>query len=398
MNKQKNNNYTEYIIALLEPLGHIKARKMFGGFGIYQGDIFFALIANDTLYFKVDDNSRPLYESYSSKPFFYEGKDGKRVTMSYWEVPVDIFENSPKLAQWVEQAVNAATQSKKPAKKNEVNFANLNLDAIAKKQIHACLKLLKQIFGQDLLGIYLYGSSVLGGLAKYSDIDLFVVSKRATTREEKAKLATALLKISGIYMKSKKRPIEITIVEKAEINPWRYPPKFDFQYGDWLRKQFELGDIEPWPSKEMPDLALLITQILLASHTLVGTNPDQLLCKIPYKDFMTAITHALPDLMSNLDSDVRNVLLTLARIWSTVATDTIRSKPAAAEWVINLLPGKYHPVMKRAKAICKGEEKEHWDDVQELIKPCADFMLSEANTKITEIILSDGPNRSIKIA
>ncbi len=282
--------------------------------------------------------------------------------------------------------------------KKEINPANLKLDSNAKKQIHKCLNLVKEIFGQDLLGIYLYGSSILEGLQKYSDIDLFVVSNRATTREEKAKLATALLKISGIYMKSKKLPIEMTIVEKSEINPWHYPPRFDFQYGDWLRKQFEHGNIEPWPAKEMPDLALLVTQILLASNTLVGANPDQLLCKVPYKDFMTTIIDALPNLMSDLDSDVRNVLLTFARIWSTVATDAIRSKPAAADWVINHLPEKYRPVMERAKAICKGEEKEHWDDIQELIKPCADFMLSEANNKITEIMLSDDINRSIKIA
>ena len=199
-------------------------------------------------------------------------------------------------------------------------------------------------------------------------------------------------------MKSKKLPIEMTIVEKSEINPWHYPPKFDFQYGDWLRKQFEHGNIEPWPDKEMPDLALLVTQILLASTTLVGTDPDQLLCKVPYKDFMAAMVGALPNLMLDLDSDVRNVLLTLARIWSTVATDEIRSKPAAADWVINRLPEKYRPVMERAKAICKGEEKEHWDDIQELIKPCADLMLSEANHKITEIMLSNDLNRSIKIA
>lgn len=282
--------------------------------------------------------------------------------------------------------------------KTEINHANLKLDSNVKKQIHKCLDLVKEILGQDLLGVYLYGSSILGGLQKYSDIDLFVVSNRATTREEKAKLATALLKNSGIYMKSKKLPIEMTIVEKSEVNPWRYPPRFDFQYGEWLRKQFEQGNIEPWPAKEMPDLALLVTQILLASNTLTGASPDQLFCKVPYKDFMTAIVEALPNLMSDLDSDVRNVLLTLARIWSTVATDAIRSKPAAAEWVIDRLPDKYRPVMERAKAICKGEEKEHWDDLQELIKPCAEFMVSEVHNKITEIMVSDSLNRPIKIA
>ncbi|MFH1643812.1 MAG: aminoglycoside adenylyltransferase family protein [bacterium] len=280
----------------------------------------------------------------------------------------------------------------------EINSANLKLDSNAKKQILKCLNLVKEIFGQDLLGIYIYGSSILGGLQKYSDIDLLVVSNRATTREEKAKLATALLKISGIYMKSKKLPVEMTIVEKSEINPWHYPPRFDFQYGDWLRKQFEHGNIEPWPSKEMPDLALLFTQILLASNTLFGADPDKLCCNVPYKDLMAAIIEALPNLMLDLDSDVRNVLLTLARIWSTVETDMIRSKSAAADWVINHLPEKYRPVMERAKAIYKGKEKEHWDDIQELIKPCADFMLSKANNKIAEIMLSDDPNRSIRIA
>ena len=60
----------------------------------------------------------------------------------------------------------------------------------------------------------------------------------------------------------------MTIVIKSEIKPWRYPPHFDFQYGEWLREKFENGNIDPWPTKEMPDLALLITQVLLASQTL----------------------------------------------------------------------------------------------------------------------------------
>jgi hypothetical protein len=245
--------------------------------------------------------------------------------------------------------------------------------------------------------VYLYGSSVLGGLQKYSDIDLFVISERATTDKEKQTLVNSLLQISGVYMKSLKLPIELTIVVKSEINPWHYPPLFDFQYGEWLRNQFESSNIEPWPSKEMPDLALLVTQVLLASKTLLGTNPDQLLCKVPYKDFLTATVDALPNLMSELDSDTRNVLLTLARIWSTVATDTIRSKAAAADWVINHLPEKYRAVMERAKAICKGDQKEHWDDIGELIKPCADFMLDEIKKGFILMENTGYGNRSIHL-
>jgi predicted nucleotidyltransferase len=274
---------------------------------------------------------------------------------------------------------------------------HIKLDSTSKEQINQCVKVVQEILGQDLLGMYLYGSSLVGGLQKYSDIDLFVVSSSATTCEEKDKLITALLNISGLYMKSTKRPIEMTIVEKSAINPWHYPPQCDFQYGEWLREPFEDGNRELWPTKVMPDLALLITQVLLASTTLVGSIPDQLLCQVPYKDFMAATQDALSTLMSELESDTRNVLLTLARIWSTVTTDTIRSKPAAADCVINRLPEQYRPVMERAKTICTGQEQEHWDDIQELIKPCADFMLNEIHNKITTIMEADDFDRSIKI-
>lgn len=245
------------------------------------------------------------------------------------------------------------------------------------QQIKDSLDLLRKILGPDLLGVYLYGSSVVGGLQKYSDIDLFVVTNRATTSEEKRQLIASLLQISGLYMKSSKRPIEMTLVDKAMINPWRYPPQFDFQYGEWLRDCFEKGITEPWTTYAMPDLALIITQVLLQSQNLWGQEPAQLLARVPYRDFMKAMLHDVDRLITDLEHDTRNVLLTYARIWSTLETDAIRSKPAAADWVINRLPKKYQPVMKRAKSICIGVENEHWDDIETLIKPCADFMVNK---------------------
>jgi len=96
------------------------------------------------------------------------------------------------------------------------------------QQLKGRIELLRTILESDLLGVYLYGSSLVGGLQKYSDIDLFAVTNRATTSEEKAKLIAKLLQISGIYMKSSKLPIEITLVEKRMVNPWQYPPPFRF--------------------------------------------------------------------------------------------------------------------------------------------------------------------------
>ncbi|STX41218.1 Streptomycin 3''-adenylyltransferase [Legionella donaldsonii] len=257
------------------------------------------------------------------------------------------------------------------------------------QQLKDSLELLKMILGADLLGVYLYGSSLVGGLQKYSDIDLFVVTKRATTSEEKARLIADLLQISGIYMKGSKLPIEMTLVEKTAINPWRYPPHFDFQYGDWLRQSFEKGIIEPWLTHEMPDLALIVTQVLLKSQILLGLEPERLLAPVPYHDFIKAMLHDLNRLAMDLEHDTRNVLLTYARIWSTLETNAIRSKPAAADWVMNHLPEVYQPVMQRAKSICIGIETEYWDDVKILIKSCADFMANKINEQASLINFDD---------
>jgi len=112
------NNYIDYVLDTLFSLelGNMKSRKMFGGYGIYHDGTFFALIANNILYFKVDESNRSLYESHGSRPFTYEGKNKNTVVMSYWEVPVDILENRTKLTQWVQKSVQIARQTKQQKK------------------------------------------------------------------------------------------------------------------------------------------------------------------------------------------------------------------------------------------------------------------------------------------
>ena len=142
--------------------------------------------------------------------------------------------------------------------------------------------------------------------------------------------------------------------------------------------------------------ALIVTQILLKSETLWGLEPQQLLVPVPYSDFIKAMLHDVNRLAADLEEDTRNVVLTYARIWSTLETNAIRSKLAAADWVINRLPTRYQPVMNRAQSICMGVEKEHWDDIKTLVKPCADFMVDQINTQIA-LINFDDPNKVIKL-
>lgn len=86
----------------------IRARPMFGGVGIYSGELFFALIADDTLYFKVDDSTRPEFEARGMEPFRPFGDSGG--TMQYYQLPEDLLEDPDLLRPWAEKAVAVARQ------------------------------------------------------------------------------------------------------------------------------------------------------------------------------------------------------------------------------------------------------------------------------------------------
>ncbi len=249
--------------------------------------------------------------------------------------------------------------------------------AMSEPQVAQVLTVVGEVLGSDVVGAYLYGSSVFGGLRPHSDLDILVVSGRTTTREEKQRFVDRLLIISRPDPREPGRPVELTIIVQAQVRPWRYPPRFDFMYGDWLRLEYERGNIEPWPTTEMPDLASLITMARLANTPLVGPPAAEALDPVPRGDYMKAIVGDIDRLLGYLDGDTGNVLLTLARIWSTVATDAIRSKDRAADWALARLPQAHRPVLTRARAIYLGEEDERWDDVGPDIRACAASMVGE---------------------
>jgi DNA transformation protein len=88
----------------------IRARSMFGGVGIYAGDLFFALIDDDTLYFKVDDSNRADFEAREMGPFRPYGDEGE--IMQYYELPADLLEDLEVLRPWAEKAIAVAARKK----------------------------------------------------------------------------------------------------------------------------------------------------------------------------------------------------------------------------------------------------------------------------------------------
>ncbi len=109
----KTSPYLDFLLreAFSEICG-ITYRRMFGGYGLYKNGIFFGIIAYDTLYFKVDEKTKPSYVELGSVPFVYEGKS-KPVEMSYWEVPDSVLSDSSLLSKWVQEACKAYVRAKK---------------------------------------------------------------------------------------------------------------------------------------------------------------------------------------------------------------------------------------------------------------------------------------------
>jgi len=105
-------DYLAYVLEQLEPLGGISHRRMFGGVGLSWRDLFFALVAEDTLYLKVDDVTRADFEAAGCEPFRPFGGDRP---MSYFNAPLDALEDPDALADWARKAIDAAARAKAKA-------------------------------------------------------------------------------------------------------------------------------------------------------------------------------------------------------------------------------------------------------------------------------------------
>lgn len=110
----KRNEFVAHIIESLTTWAPVTSRSMFGGYGMYREGRMFALIAYDTLYFKVDEFSRAEFESAGLAPFTY-GEN--RVVMAYYHPPVTALDDPQELAVWAEKGWQAALRAAGKAKK-----------------------------------------------------------------------------------------------------------------------------------------------------------------------------------------------------------------------------------------------------------------------------------------
>ena len=108
----KKNEFVEFLLEGMQGLGKIRARAMFGGYGIYLNDLMFGLVADDVLYLKTDDQINMFFDDNDLPHFMYE-KNGKATQMSYRQTPESALDDPEEMNEWVIRSYEAALRAKK---------------------------------------------------------------------------------------------------------------------------------------------------------------------------------------------------------------------------------------------------------------------------------------------
>lgn len=231
----------------------------------------------------------------------------------------------------------------------------------------------ENVLGDSIVGIYLFGSAVVGGLKPSSDIDILVATSKPPTFMQRKTLVAQLMSLSGAIGNSQgKRPLELTVITVSDVVPWQFPPRAEFVYGEWLREEFEAGNV-PEPVRD-PDLAIVLKKVIDNSLPLYGTDATSLFEPVPLTDIRMAIRDSLPNLLAETAGDERNVVLTLSRMWLTAATGDIAPKDIAAQWAEKQAPPDHSVLLQYAREGYLGQVEDRWEGCREDFEALVSYM------------------------
>lgn len=228
------------------------------------------------------------------------------------------------------------------------------------EQVSQVRGVIERHLASALQAVHLYGSALDGGLKPDSDIDLLVTVDARLDEAVRRALLLDLLETSAPPGEGEAlRALEVTVVVRNEVVPWRYPARRELQFGEWLRKDILANVFEP--AVEDADLAILLTKARQRSIALTGPAAEELFDPVPQGDFFRAIADTLGQWESSPDwaGDERNVVLTLARMWYSAVNGRIAPKDVAADWAMERLPTEYQPILLEAREAYLGRCDDH---------------------------------------
>lgn len=106
----RDNVFVSYVVDLMQAIGPVRTKRMFGGHGIFLNDLMFALVADDVLYLKADKETENEFRTKGLDAFTYDKKD-KTLSLSYFQAPEEALEDNDEMNLWSNKAYGAALRA-----------------------------------------------------------------------------------------------------------------------------------------------------------------------------------------------------------------------------------------------------------------------------------------------
>ena len=103
-----SDSFAEFLRDQLAPLGRVTLRRMFGKTGVFCDGLMLGMVADDTLYFRVDDQNRAAFKEAQSFPHLNYAKQGRTIDLSFWRAPERLMDEPDELLSWARTALQAA--------------------------------------------------------------------------------------------------------------------------------------------------------------------------------------------------------------------------------------------------------------------------------------------------
>lgn len=213
----------------------------------------------------------------------------------------------------------------------------------------------KQILGDNLVGVYLHGSAVMGCFnPEKSDVDLLVVVNEEPTDTVKRAFLDMVVSLNE---NGPAKGIEMSVVRRGVCNPFVYPTPFELHFSkmhlDWYRSNPE--DYIAKMKGTDRDLAAHITVIRARGVCLCGESIDEVFGEVPKQDYMDSLWYDIADAEDDIAEDTMYLTLNLARVLAFQRDGSVLSKKEGGEWGLKNLPEKYHNLLLAALSEYRGE-------------------------------------------
>ena len=233
----------------------------------------------------------------------------------------------------------------------------------------------QEILKDNLTGIYLHGSAVMGCYnPEKSDLDLIVVVNEPMADDTKHSFMDMVVELNE---KAPAKGIEMSIVTKSVCKPFVYPTPFELHFSvahlGWYNDNPE--DYIQKMKGEDTDLAAHFTIITKRGKCLCGLPIEEVFAKVPKADYMDSIWDDIAEAKEDIADNTMYITLNLARVLAYKREELILSKKEGGEWALKNIPERYHELVKEAMKEYAISSKENYD--LELEKSYAEYMLNE---------------------